>query len=62
MRYQSTRNAALQAGLSQAIARGLAADGGLYVPESLPRASLEDLETASDLPELAARLLAPFAE
>ena len=62
MRYQSTRNAALQAGLSQAIARGLAADGGLYVPESLPRASLADLETASDLPELAARLLAPFAE
>jgi threonine synthase len=62
MRYQSTRNPALEAGLSQAIARGLAADGGLYVPESLPPASLADLETANDLPELAARLLAPFAE
>ena len=33
MIYQSTRNAALTATATQAVLRGLAPDGGLYVPD-----------------------------
>ena len=36
MRYHSTRNAALAVNSAQAVLEGLAPDGGLYMPESLP--------------------------
>lgn len=36
IRYRSTRSAGPTAAISQAIAAGLAPDGGLYVPEQLP--------------------------
>jgi threonine synthase len=61
MRYRSTRGSQPVVGLSEAIARGLAPDGGLYVPESLPPALLAELEDARDLPALAATLLEPYA-
>ena len=61
MRFQSTRDAAHAAGLSEAIARGLAPDGGLYVPTALPVADVAALAAAGDLPALAERLIAPFA-
>ncbi len=61
MRYLSTRDAAHAAGLGAAIARGLAPDGGLYVPESLPRVDAGSLGDPGDLPALAASLLRPFA-
>lgn len=61
MRFQSTRNAAHTVGLSEAIARGLAPDGGLYVPTSLPKLNIPALAAAGDLPELAEGLIAPFA-
>ena len=60
MRYQSTRDATHAVGLSAAIARGLAPDGGLYVPETLPRLDLQSFGDAGDVPALAARLLEPF--
>lgn len=44
MLYFSTRNEKEKVSASQAIARGLAPDGGLYVPESLPKLTLEDIE------------------
>ena len=37
MRFQSTRDPSHAAGLGEAIARGLAPDGGLYVPERCRR-------------------------
>jgi len=40
MQFQSTRNSGHRVGLSEAIARGLAPDGGLYVPTELPGISL----------------------
>jgi threonine synthase len=61
MRFQSTRNAAHTVGLSEAIARGLAPDGGLYVPTSLPKLDVAALAAARDLPALAEGLIAPFA-
>ena len=36
MRYQSTRNKAISISSAEAIANGLSADGGLYVPATLP--------------------------
>ncbi|MBO6010849.1 MAG: hypothetical protein J6P71_03505, partial [Oscillospiraceae bacterium] len=36
MRYVSTRNAKAFVSASEAITRGLAEDGGLYLPESIP--------------------------
>ena len=60
MRYLSTRDAGHSATLSQAISRGLAPDGGLYVPETFPEFSVRDFAGADSLAEVAARLLAPF--
>ncbi|NJD31518.1 MAG: threonine synthase [Gammaproteobacteria bacterium] len=61
MQFQSTRDPSHRLGLGAAIARGLAPDGGLYVPDALPRADAGTLARESSLPGLAARLLAPFA-
>ena len=60
MNFISTRNTAPAVTLSQAIAAGLASDGGLYVPEKLP--AERALESGSDLADTAARLIAPFFE
>jgi threonine synthase len=58
MNFISTRNAAPAATLSHAIAAGLAPDGGLYVPETLP--SPRALAPGRDVADTAAALLAPF--
>ncbi len=60
MHYLSTRGEAPAATLSEAIERGLAPDGGLYVPEAFPAADLAALRAAPDLATTAARLLEPF--
>lgn len=60
MKYVSTRDASHRATLSEAVQRGLAPDGGLYVPEHFPSLSPDALAGAQTLAEVAARLLAPF--
>jgi threonine synthase len=60
MRYISTRGGGGRVTLSEAIERGLAPDGGLYVPERFPEIPPDALDGADALPDLAARLLAPF--
>ncbi|HMM57833.1 MAG TPA: threonine synthase [Rudaea sp.] len=60
MKFVSTRGGAVPARLSDAIATGPAPDGGLYVPELLPRFSIEDFSGCDDLASIAHRLLAPF--
>ncbi|MBS0514401.1 MAG: threonine synthase [Proteobacteria bacterium] len=60
MKYISTRGHAPAPGLSAALAAGLAPDGGLYVPQSLPKLAPSAFDGCSDLPAVAARLLAPF--
>jgi len=49
MEYQSTRGGSKPVGFFDAFAAGLAPDGGLYVPEALPRLP-DDLATDSALP------------
>jgi threonine synthase len=61
MEYQSTRDAAHRAGLGEAIAQGLAPDGGLYVPTALPHLDVEAFDGAKDIRAVARVLLAPFA-
>lgn len=60
LRYLSTRGASPVASLSDAIAAGLAPDGGLYVPDHLPVLSVEDFALHGSLADTAATLLAPF--
>ncbi len=60
MKYPSTRDAAAATDLSSAIAAGLAPDGGLYVPESLPGFSIREFAGDDNLAQTAQRLLAPF--
>lgn len=58
MNFISTRNAAPSVNLSQAIAAGLAPDGGLYVPQALP--APRQLRAGATLAETTSGLLAPF--
>ena len=60
MKFHSTRGDASKVGLSEAIAAGLASDGGLYVPDDLPQLEVEKFDATATLPITAARLLAPF--
>jgi threonine synthase len=60
MKYVSTRGAAAPLGLSEAILRGAGADGGLYLPQTVPTVDLATLSGAMPLAEFAATMLAPF--
>jgi len=63
MRYSSTRNPQHRVSFSEALSQGLAADGGLYVPEAWPQlqsAGLETLERDAGLAGLAVKLMVPF--
>lgn len=62
MRFVSTRGNAPAATLSEAIAAGLAPDGGLYVPGQLPTLAVEDFDGCHSLADIAATLLRPFFE
>ena len=60
--YRCTRNDRERVSASHAISQGISADGGLYVPESLPRYTHEDLIRLSHCtyPERAARIMSDF--
>ena len=62
MRYISTRGQAPALNFEEVLLAGLASDGGLYVPENLPRFSLEEIASWAGLPyhELAFRVMKPF--
>ena len=63
MNYTSTRStASASVSAAEAIKNGLAPDGGLYMPASLPTLTLEEVETLSRLPyaERAAYVLGKF--
>lgn len=59
-RYLSTRRHSPAVTISSAIAAGLAPDGGLYVPESMPRLDVSAFDPDGSLADTAATLLAPF--
>ena len=62
MRYVSTRGAAPVLDFGEAMLTGLARDGGLYVPETIPTLSKDDIAALSGLTyeEAAFRIMRPF--
>ena len=62
MRYISTRGAAPVLNFEQAMLTGLARDGGLYVPETIPQLSLPEIEALEGLSyeATAFRVMRPF--
>lgn len=64
IRYISTRGQSPELSFKQVVLAGLAPDGGLYVPTSLPQFSAEQMASwkGLDYPSLAAEILAPFCD
>ncbi len=64
MKYFSTRGLNEKISAAEAIIRGLAPDGGLYVPETIPHVGTEELERLCTLGyrERAASIMAPFLD
>ena len=60
MLYVSTRGGSPAVSISAAITAGLAPDGGLYVPQALPRLDPSDFDLDGTLADTAATLLAAF--
>jgi threonine synthase len=62
LRYVSTRGGVAPCGFEAALFAGLAADGGLYLPDAWPRLERDELEALQGEPyqQVAARVLAPF--
>jgi len=62
MRYISSRGSAPALDFEQVLLTGLASDGGLYLPESLPQFSHAELAGMAglDYPALAQRIISPF--
>jgi threonine synthase len=62
LRFVSSRGAAPAVSLSEAIARGLAPDGGLYIPARLPMVDPAGFAGVSRLPQIARAALGGFFE
>ncbi len=64
MKYISTRGQAPALGFEDVLLTGLAADGGLYVPEQLPHFSAAEIADMArlDYVELAQRIITPFVD
>ena len=60
MNYSSTRGGTAPTTLSEALVAGLAPDGGLFVPDAMPRLAFEEFAGRDTLADVAAGLLAPF--
>ncbi|QIB66864.1 threonine synthase [Kineobactrum salinum] len=62
MKYISTRGGAPALDFEQVLLTGLAQDGGLYLPETLPRFSADEIAAMAELdyPQLAQRIIEPF--
>ena len=64
MLYKSTRGESPIVPFSDVLLGGLAPDGGLYMPESFPKFSIDEINSWSNLEfhELASKVLFPFVE
>ncbi|MEH6651868.1 MAG: threonine synthase [Motiliproteus sp.] len=62
MKYISTRGQAPKLNFEEVLLAGLASDGGLYVPETLPQFSREEIASWAGLSyaDLAKKVIAPF--
>ena len=62
MQYTSTRNQSVSVSSAQAIARGIAADGGLFVPQTIPVLAADELAAMAGMsyPQVARSVLARY--
>ncbi|MGN0576507.1 MAG: threonine synthase, partial [Ruminococcus sp.] len=62
MFYNSTRNTGLKVTSAEAITQGISAEGGLFVPESIPEITPEEIESLGGMsyPERAAYIFAKY--
>ncbi len=49
MFYNSTRNSEVKVTSSEAITQGISSEGGLFVPESIPELSLDDIKAVGEM-------------
>ncbi|MBR1591774.1 MAG: threonine synthase [Ruminococcus sp.] len=49
MLYNSTRNSNVKVSSAEAITQGISAEGGLFVPESIPSLSLDEIKSMGDM-------------
>ena len=49
MFYNSTRNSTVQVSSAEAITQGISADGGLFVPESIPVLTPDEIKAIGDM-------------
>ena len=61
MKFRSTRGDH-SVTFDEALIQGIADDGGLYLPESLPDFIMDDFEGSRSIAEVAKVLLTPFLE
>jgi threonine synthase len=61
MKFRSTRGSS-GISLDEALESGIAADGGLFLPETLPQFDAADFEGSDDIAAIAKILLTPFFE
>ena len=64
LKYISTRGEAPHLGFSDVLLAGLARDGGLYIPETWPRLTPEEIASLAGRPyaEVAFRIMQPFVD
>lgn len=49
MQYQSTRDKSIKVSAAQAIKQGLSKEGGLFVPDSFPKVSIDEIEDLAQM-------------
>ncbi|MBP5379910.1 MAG: threonine synthase, partial [Ruminococcus sp.] len=49
MFYNSTRNSNVKVNSAEAITQGISAEGGLFVPESIPQLTLDEIKAIGDM-------------
>lgn len=62
LKFISTRGHGDALSFSEAVVKGIAPDGGLYVPAALPKNALGNVNGEETYAELAAKVMAPFAD
>ena len=61
MYYKSTRDSSLRIDSAVAISKGISEEGGLFVPESIPQITIDELKSLADM-NYAQRAAAVFAK
>ena len=62
MKFFSTRNSSSSTTFKNVLLNGLAPDGGLYMPEKIPRMPMDLLKAHQHFEELAVSLIYPYTK